>query len=255
MVTQPFEAASASSAAARLRLPAARGSRQPTACDRGGSQIPSSIGNGSSRRCTSRETDRRTVQLISIRTCDGTVLGMGAYANAANRNGASAAQGLGGTSVRRNSMVQADFAATRVPRRTRRQAVCMHEFTMHDRRDPRRRRQTLTSVVWWLRAGAAAEDLPLHPFVPPAAAERILRALLIRGLVRRTPSGWIPSRPLLNPAPLVILSPPQPHAYTPRRGDGTDQVTLHWAWRHPSWIIGGLAALSGMWYAMSVWNE
>ena len=78
---------------------------------------------------------------------------------------------------------------------------------VNDRRDPVRRAQTLQKVVERLvrhRRGVRPSDLMVEHTVPEDSAERILKWLAIRGLVRRAADAWVPRAVLLSPATLTI---------------------------------------------------
>ena len=74
-----------------------------------------------------------------------------------------------------------------------------------ERRDPVRRAQTLQKVVERLvrHRGARPSDLMVEHIVPDSA-ERILKWLAIRGLVRKVADAWVPRAVLLSPAALTI---------------------------------------------------
>ena len=74
-----------------------------------------------------------------------------------------------------------------------------------ERRDPVRRAQTLQKVVERLvrHRGARPSDLMVEHIVPDSA-ERILKWLAIRGLVRKVADAWVPRAVLLSPAALKI---------------------------------------------------
>ena len=75
-----------------------------------------------------------------------------------------------------------------------------------DRRDPVRRAQTLQKVVERLvrHRGVRPSDLMSEDIVPEESAERILKWLAIRGLVRKVADAWVPGAVLLSPATLTI---------------------------------------------------
>jgi hypothetical protein len=75
-----------------------------------------------------------------------------------------------------------------------------------DRRDSVRRAQTLRRIVERLvsdRRGVRPADLLVENIVLEAA-ERILKRLALRGLVREMAGAWVPRAVLLNPETLVI---------------------------------------------------
>ena len=75
-----------------------------------------------------------------------------------------------------------------------------------ERRDLVRRAQTLQKVVERLvrHRGARPSDLMVEHIVPEDSAERILKWLAIRGLVRKAADAWVPRAVLLSPAALEI---------------------------------------------------
>lgn len=75
-----------------------------------------------------------------------------------------------------------------------------------ERRDLVRRAQTLQKVVERLVRHRAARpsDLMVEHIVPEDSAERILKWLAIRGLVRKASDAWVPRAVLLSPATLKI---------------------------------------------------
>ena len=75
-----------------------------------------------------------------------------------------------------------------------------------DRRDPVRRAQTIQKVVERLvrHRGVRPRDLMGEHIVPEESAERILKWLAIRGLVRKVADAWVPRAVLLSPATLTI---------------------------------------------------
>ena len=75
-----------------------------------------------------------------------------------------------------------------------------------DRRDPVRRAQTLQKIVERLvrYRGVRPSDLMGEHLVPEESAERILKWLAIRGLVRKVADAWVPRAVLLSPATLMI---------------------------------------------------
>ena len=77
-----------------------------------------------------------------------------------------------------------------------------------ERRDPVRRAQTLQKIVERLvrhGRGVRPSDLMVEHIVPEeSVAERILKWLAIRGLVRRVADAWVPRAVLLSPATLTI---------------------------------------------------
>ena len=78
---------------------------------------------------------------------------------------------------------------------------------VNDRRDPVRRAQTLQKVVERLvryRRGVRPSDLMVEHIVPEDSAERILKWLALRGLVRKAADAWVPRAVLLSPAALEI---------------------------------------------------
>jgi hypothetical protein len=75
-----------------------------------------------------------------------------------------------------------------------------------ERRDPVRRAQTLQKVVERLvrHRGVRPSDLVVEQIVPEDSAERILKWLALRGLVRKAADAWEPRAVLLSPATLTI---------------------------------------------------
>ena len=77
---------------------------------------------------------------------------------------------------------------------------------VNDRRDPVRRAQTLRRIIERLvshRLGVRPADLLVYNIVLEAA-ERILKRLALRGLVREMAGAWVPRAVLLNPATLEL---------------------------------------------------
>ena len=74
-----------------------------------------------------------------------------------------------------------------------------------ERRDPVRRAQTLQKVVERLvrHRGVRPSDLMGEHIVPEESAERILKWLAIRGLVRKVADAWVARAVLLSPATLT----------------------------------------------------
>jgi hypothetical protein len=75
-----------------------------------------------------------------------------------------------------------------------------------DRRDPVRRAQTLRQIIERLvshRLGVRPADLLVYNIVLEAA-ERILKRLALRGLVREMAGAWVPRPVLLNPGTLEL---------------------------------------------------
>ena len=76
-----------------------------------------------------------------------------------------------------------------------------------DRRDPVRRAQMLQKIVERLvrqGRGVRPADLMVEQIAPAEPAERILKWLALRGLVRKVADAWVPGAVLLSPAPLQI---------------------------------------------------
>ena len=75
-----------------------------------------------------------------------------------------------------------------------------------DRRDPVRRAHTLRQVIERLvnhRRGVRPADLVVYDIVLETA-ERILKRLALRGLVRETAGAWVPRAVLLHPGTLEL---------------------------------------------------
>ena len=77
----------------------------------------------------------------------------------------------------------------------------------NERRDYRHRAETMQAIVECLTRhndGITVQLLAVHYPVSPSAAERIVKRLAIRGLVRqRWPGVWIAAPPLRHPASLI----------------------------------------------------
>jgi len=78
---------------------------------------------------------------------------------------------------------------------------------LKERRDLVRRAQTLQKIVERLirHRGVQLSDLMGEHLVPQESAERILKWLAIRGLVRKVADAWVPRAVLLSPATLMII--------------------------------------------------
>jgi DNA-binding IscR family transcriptional regulator len=76
-----------------------------------------------------------------------------------------------------------------------------------ERRNYQHRAETTRAIVECLARrseGITVQLLAVHYMVSPSAAERIVKRLAIRGLVRsRMPGVWIAAPPLLSPASLI----------------------------------------------------
>jgi hypothetical protein len=77
-------------------------------------------------------------------------------------------------------------------------------MNLPERRNLHVRREVLCRVVDWLRR---ASDDGAHPVTDPPddftssnSGQRILRRLARKGLAKRTPEGWLPTKPLIKPA-------------------------------------------------------
>jgi hypothetical protein len=78
---------------------------------------------------------------------------------------------------------------------------------VNDRRDPVRRAQTLRQIIERLvnhRRGIRPAELMVDNIALEAAAERILKRLALRGLVRQVAGAWVARAALLNPARLEV---------------------------------------------------
>ena len=74
-----------------------------------------------------------------------------------------------------------------------------------ERRDPVQRAQKVRFVVDRLIACGTLRlsDLAIEKGVTDRAAERILKTLALRGLVRAVAGAWVARAVLLHPAPLI----------------------------------------------------
>ena len=78
-----------------------------------------------------------------------------------------------------------------------------------ERRDYPTRAETLCRVLNGLLHNPA-DPATSVPWIPDEVAERILRRLACRGLVRRVAGAWLPTAILRNPAHLVPCYEPAP---------------------------------------------
>ena len=77
-----------------------------------------------------------------------------------------------------------------------------------ERRDLRRRAETLRQVTVWIsRTTAPVSGVP-PAIAAPEAGWRILKQLALRGLVRHQAFGWVPQPPLQEPGVLTEDTPP-----------------------------------------------
>ena len=78
-----------------------------------------------------------------------------------------------------------------------------------ERRDYPTRAETLCRVLNRLLHNPA-DPATGAPWIPDEVAERILRRLACRGLVRRVAGAWLPTAILRNPAHLIPCYEPAP---------------------------------------------
>jgi hypothetical protein len=72
-----------------------------------------------------------------------------------------------------------------------------------ERRNHWSRAYTMKRVLTWIsREGTPVAAIPRY-LVTPEAGNRMLKQLALRGLIRRTDNGWVPSSILVNPPELT----------------------------------------------------